>query len=92
MTIPLLKWVPMATVNTSDDPNRINGPCGLPYYDAFRKFEYIKGLAYKKQTDYLLKYVEWKHRANTLEYRGMPNYKFVKILHNKCKKLHKKKC
>lgn len=59
---------------------------------AFRKFEYIKGLAYKKQTDYLLKYVEWKHRANTLEYRGMPNYKFVKILHNKCKKLHKKKC
>lgn len=46
---------------------------------AFRKVKYHKGLAYQKQTSYLLKYIEWKDK-NTLDRKGMPNQKFVKLL------------
>lgn len=47
---------------------------------AFREIEYKKGLAYRKQTNYLLKYNEWKHRENILDNKGLPNYSFVKLM------------
>lgn len=49
---------------------------------AFREVKYHRGLAYKKQTGYLLKYVEWKN-LKTTDRKGMPNQKFVKLLNRK---------
>lgn len=48
---------------------------------AFRKVQVKKGLYYKSQTGYLLKYHIWKHRGKVINTEsGMPNYHFAKLI------------
>lgn len=50
---------------------------------SFRRFKIWKGLAYRAQTDYLAKYVQWKLGASCLNTNtGRPNYYFGKLLRN----------
>lgn len=56
---------------------------------AFRKVMVHKGLSYRRQTEYLLKYVKWKHRGAVINTDfSMPNYRFAKLL-SKVSKTHK---
>lgn len=48
---------------------------------AFRRVKYLKGLHYKGQTKYLLKYVKYKYRNNTInEQANLPNWNFAEML------------
>lgn len=66
--------------------NRIltnNTGCTGPIH-AFRKVKVTGGLSYKKQTNYLLKYIKWKYRGKVIHTEfNMPNYHFAKLL-SKC--------
>lgn len=55
---------------------------------AFRVIKFDRGLFYRSQTEYLLKYIEWKQGNNTLDRRGLPNYYFVKLFKNKNRRLN----
>lgn len=56
---------------------------------AFNEVVLKKGLSYRKQTDYLLRYAEWKHRDKCIETKGMPNYNLMKILKKREKRKNK---
>lgn len=58
---------------------------------SFRKIEFIRGLAYNKQTKYLLKYLEMRHEGTVVDRGGLPNIRFVNVLKNKKKTFYKKK-
>lgn len=48
---------------------------------AFRKVKVVRGLSYKKQTNYLLKYIKWKYRGKVINTEfSIPNYHFAKLL------------
>lgn len=56
---------------------------------AFRKVKVQKGLHYKKQTDYLLKYVKWMYRGKVLNTEfSLPNHHFANLM--KKSKKHRK--
>lgn len=57
---------------------------------AFRKVVVHKGLFYRNQTNYLLRYIKWKHKGSVINTEfTMPNYHFAKLLSKVCKKTHK---
>lgn len=57
---------------------------------AFRELFYRKGLAYKKQTKYLLKYTQWREREKTICADGMPNHTFMRVMQNATRMKYKK--
>lgn len=51
---------------------------------AFRKYYLHKGLAYRSQTDYLARYIQWKFKGKYLNNDvGRPQHHFVKLLNSK---------
>lgn len=57
---------------------------------AFRKFKVIKGLYYKSQTKFLLKYVKHKFYKSLVDNVDLPNYHLSKLIKKKYEKLKKK--
>lgn len=54
---------------------------------AFKKANFHNGLAYRKQTDYMLRYIKWKYRGVAVSNEfSMPNFHFAKIMSRTFKK------
>lgn len=57
---------------------------------AFVEVKYGKGLQYRKQNGYLMRYIGWKHRKQNALSNGLPNYHFTKVLAKTEKELRKR--